>query len=82
MLGRWIQKFKAIWRPFLDSSGQSVFCIGNMKRALDLYSGNDGAQIISLQDAGLTAIPAVNAFHPTIDMIISGNGSGRMCVWN
>jgi WD repeat-containing protein 76 len=81
ILGRWIQKFKAVWRPSQSSDGQSVFVIGNMKRSVDIYSGKNGNHIISLHDDALTAIPSVNAFHPSLDMIISGNASGRMCVW-
>ncbi|KAJ3306369.1 hypothetical protein HDV03_005336 [Kappamyces sp. JEL0829] len=82
--GRWVQKFKACWRPFAHD-GQSVFAVGNMTRRVDIYGGKAGRELASLSDPErLTAIPAVNVFHPnpSVGMIISGNASGRMSVWH
>jgi WD40 repeat protein len=74
--GRWIQKFKAVWNPQSET-----IMVGNMKRAVDLFDIH-GRRILQLQDEELlTAIPAVNVFHPLTDMIISGNASGKMTVW-
>ncbi|KAJ3399658.1 hypothetical protein CcCBS67573_g04813 [Chytriomyces confervae] len=87
--GRWVQKFKAVWRGQESvysmtqgySAKDSAIVVGNMQRSVDLYSGESGSQIAQLVDASLTAIPAVNVFHPTLNMIVSGNASGRMNVW-
>ncbi|KAI8620782.1 WD40-repeat-containing domain protein [Chytriomyces sp. MP71] len=86
--GRWVQKFKSVWRGQEGFAGAeafegegSVFIIGNMQRSVDVFSGATGKQVATLIDNSLTAIPAVNVFHPTLNMIVSGNASGRMNVW-
>ncbi|KAJ3059833.1 hypothetical protein HDU98_004140, partial [Podochytrium sp. JEL0797] len=84
--GRWVQKFKAVWRgqDSVHYHASSVapysptLVIGNMQRTVDLYDGDKGMQIASLQESSLTAIPAVNVFHPFLNVIVSGNASGRM----
>jgi WD repeat-containing protein 76 len=74
--GRWIQKFKAVWNPRSDT-----IMVGNMKRAVDLFDIH-GRRIVQLKDEELlTAIPAVNVFHPQFDLIVSGNASGKMTIW-
>ena len=81
--GRWVQKFKSIYRPF-DFNGHSVLAVGNMQRKVDIYNGNTGDLLASLQDSQrLTAIPAVNTFHPNpaCNILLSGNASGRINVW-
>ncbi|KAJ3135390.1 hypothetical protein HK100_002752 [Physocladia obscura] len=90
--GRWVQKFKAVWRGqdgFYNDRQKaaaeivlpSAIVVGNMQRAVDLY-GPNGIRLASLTDVSLTAIPAVNVFHPYLNIIVSGNASGRMNVWN
>jgi WD40 repeat protein len=74
--GRWIQKFKAVWNPTSET-----IMVGNMKRAVDLFDIH-GRRILQLKDEELlTAIPAVNVFHPQLDMILCGNASGKMTIW-
>ncbi|KAJ3072606.1 hypothetical protein HDU99_002157, partial [Rhizoclosmatium hyalinum] len=87
--GRWVQKFKAVWMgqdacyfgSGTPTSQASSLVIGNMQRTVDIYSGNNGSQAASLQEISLTAIPAVNVFHPYLPLIASGNASGRMNIW-
>ena len=82
--GRWVQKFKPVWRPFVGANGESVFAVGNMGRKVEIFSGKTGEALAVLEDPQrLTAIPAVNAFHPNpaCGVLISGNASGRMNVW-
>lgn len=75
--GRWIQKFKAVW----NTTTEKTIMVGNMKRGIDLYDPH-GRFIFQLNDPEkLTAIPAVNVFHPHVDMIVSGNASGKMTIW-
>ncbi|KAI8905808.1 WD repeat-containing protein [Gorgonomyces haynaldii] len=64
-----------VWKPT-----EPVCCIGNMSRSVDLFDEN-GEALGILQEERLTAIPAVNVFHPTLNIIVSGNASGRACVW-
>lgn len=85
--GRWVQKFKAVWRgqdlcsTITPSSEKSAIVVGNMKRIVDIYSGDKGRPLATLTDVSLTAIPAINVWHPTLNVIVSGNASGRMNVW-
>lgn len=85
-IGRWITNFRAIWSP---NTSQSSFLVGNMKRAIDIYSGTTGRPLALKHDEELvTAIPAVNAYHPTygVDttdqiMWMSANASGKCLLW-
>lgn len=55
-----------------------------MKQPIDIYSASTGNEIMQLYDEDhITAIPSVNAFHPTTSSftILAGNASGRMVVW-
>ncbi|KAI8895729.1 WD40-repeat-containing domain protein [Globomyces pollinis-pini] len=70
--GRWIQKFKAEWDK------QNIL-IGNMKRSVDIF--NNQGDLESKLEETVTAIPAVNVGHPTLPLILSGNGSGKMMLW-
>ncbi|KAJ3009344.1 UNVERIFIED_CONTAM: hypothetical protein HDU68_002747 [Siphonaria sp. JEL0065] len=88
--GRWVQKFKGVWRgqdachystAASHAFDPSAIVIGNMQRTVDIYSGVTGTQNASLRESSLTAIPAVNVFHPSLNLIVSGNASGRMNVW-
>ncbi|KAJ3273018.1 hypothetical protein HDV01_004924 [Terramyces sp. JEL0728] len=74
--GRWVQKFKATWRP---STAESCFVIGNMKRSVDVY--DDQGRSMAMLDDTLTAIPAVNEFHPHLNIIYSANASGKASIW-
>jgi hypothetical protein len=53
-----------------------------MKRGVDIIDGKKGKIVWTLEDGDkMTAIPAVNAFHPSIDAILSANASGKLGVW-
>ncbi|KNC80688.1 hypothetical protein SARC_06964 [Sphaeroforma arctica JP610] len=56
--GRWVTNFRA---KFI---GENHFHIGNMKRSVDIYAEN-GVLVRQLSDdEHMTAIPAVNDYHP------------------
>ena len=80
--GRWITNFKAVWDP--KSPNYAV--VGNMNRGIDLINAQiddeDKAEIVrNITSDFLTAQPAVNAFHPNLDVIASGNASGKIALW-
>lgn len=76
--GRWLSNFRAIWHPH-DSS---TVLIGNMARAMDVLDADTGAQVAQLSDADtLTAVPTLNAIHPSLNRIVSSTASGRLYVW-
>lgn len=78
--GRWITPFRAIWDPKSTDEEHSHVIVGNMNRGLDLIQMHDGYMTNSLSEL-LTAQPAVNAIHPTLDLIVSGTGSGKCILW-
>lgn len=80
--GRWITNFKAVWDP--KSTYYAV--VGNMNRGIDIIDaeiGNESrAEIVrNITSDYLTAQPAVNAFHPNLDVVASGNASGKIALW-
>lgn len=75
--GRWITNFKAVWDP-----KSSFAAVGNMNRGIDLIDGEAGEIVWNVTLEFLTAQPAVNAFHPNLDLVASGNASGKIAVWS
>lgn len=47
------------------------FVIGNMNRFVDVYSAT-GEQLAQLGGDGITAVPAVAQFHPSMEWIAAG----------
>jgi len=66
--GAYTSVFKATWTS--NPSVEPYMTIGNMQRALDIYS-KDGKLITKLTD-GLTTIPAVTCGHPSQPAIFGG----------
>ncbi len=75
--GRWITNFKAVWDP-----KSSFAVVGNMNRGIDLIDSDIGQIVRNVTSEFLTAQPAVNAFHPNLDVVASGNASGKIAVWS
>ncbi|EFY86989.1 hypothetical protein J3458_021510 [Metarhizium acridum] len=77
--GRWVTILKPQWqrRPH---DGIQKFVIANMNRFVDVFA-SDGSQLAQLDGEGITAVPAVAHFHPTLDWVAGGNGSGKLCLW-
>lgn len=77
--GRWVTILKPQWqrRP---RDGIQKFVIGNMNRFVDVFAA-DGEQLAQLDGDGITAVPAVAHFHPTLDWVAGGNASGKLCLW-
>ncbi|KAI9779572.1 MAG: hypothetical protein M1816_003473 [Peltula sp. TS41687] len=55
-------------------------CIGNMNRFVDVYSAK-GEQLAQLGGDGVTAVPAVAHFHPSVDWVAGGTADGKLCLW-
>lgn len=62
------------------ASGPQRFVIGNMNRFVDVYTGT-GEQLAQLGGEGITAVPAVAAFHDRQDWIAGGTASGKLALW-
>lgn len=83
--GRWITNFKAAW----DQKTPNYAVVGNMNRGIDVINADadrehdDYNQLITnITSDYLTAQPAVNSFHPSLDLIASGNASGKIAIWS
>lgn len=72
-------RLRAQWQQFPQDNVQR-FCIGNMNRFVDIYTAK-GQQLAQLGGEGITAVPAVAKFHPTIDWVAAGTASGKLCLW-
>ncbi|KAF7588310.1 hypothetical protein BBP40_005909 [Aspergillus hancockii] len=77
--GRWVTILRPQWQLNPQSHIQR-FCIGNMNRFVDVYSGS-GDQLAQLGGGGITAVPAVAVFHRSKNWIAGGTASGKICLW-
>ncbi|KAI9706909.1 MAG: hypothetical protein M1820_004688 [Bogoriella megaspora] len=77
--GRWVTILRAQWQAQPRDSVQR-FVIGNMNRFVDIYTST-GQQLAQLGGEGITAVPAVAQFHPTMDWVAAGTASGKLCLW-
>ena len=73
--GRWIAKFKARWHPRSDT----VFCVGSMvkfpERQIDVVS-TSGEMIATLTSDYMVSIQSHTVWHPNLNVLVGGNGSG------
>lgn len=77
--GRWVTILKPQWQK-QPRDGIQRFVIANMNRFVDIYAAN-GSQLAQLDGEGITAVPAVAQFHPTMNWVAGGNGSGKLAFW-
>ncbi|KAF2835179.1 WD repeat-containing protein [Patellaria atrata CBS 101060] len=77
--GRWVTILRAQWQ-LQPEDGIPRFCIGNMNRFVDIYTSK-GQQLAQLGGEGITAVPAVAKFHPSINWVAGGTASGKLCLW-
>lgn len=77
--GRWVTILKPQWQV-QPADGVEKFAIGNMNRFVDIYD-HKGKQLAQLDGEGITAVPAVAEFHPTLNWVAGGTASGKLCLW-
>lgn len=77
--GRWVTILKPQWQKN-PRDGIQKFTIGNMNRFVDVYA-SDGSQLAQLGGEGISAVPAVAHFHPSLDLVAGGTASGKLCLW-
>jgi WD40 repeat protein len=67
-----------------DPSDDGVFVCGNMDRSVEVFDAASGDKLASLSSEWLTAVPTLNAIHPSLDrrLILSGTASGRLHLWS
>ncbi|RSL59715.1 DNA damage-binding protein cmr1 [Fusarium duplospermum] len=77
--GRWVTILKPQWQK-RPHDGIQKFVIGNMNRFVDVFA-SDGSQLAQLGGDGISAVPAVAHFHPTLDWVAGATASGKLCFW-
>ncbi|KAI9150066.1 WD repeat containing protein [Paramyrothecium foliicola] len=77
--GRWVTILKPQWQK-RPHDGIQKLTIGNMNRFVDVFAA-DGSQLAQLEGEGITAVPAVAHFHPTMNWVAGGTASGKLCLW-
>ncbi|KAF4981979.1 hypothetical protein FZEAL_2325 [Fusarium zealandicum] len=77
--GRWVTILKPQWQK-RPHDGIQKFVIGNMNRFADVFA-SDGSQLAQLGGDGISAVPAVAHFHPTLDWVAGATASGKLCFW-
>ncbi|KAH7129401.1 WD40-repeat-containing domain protein [Dactylonectria estremocensis] len=77
--GRWVTILKPQWQK-RPNDGIQKFVIGNMNRFVDVFA-SDGSQLAQLDGDGISAVPAVAHFHPTLDWVAGATASGKLCLW-
>ncbi|KAF2402356.1 WD40 repeat-like protein [Trichodelitschia bisporula] len=77
--GRWVTILRAQWQAH-PTDGVQRFAIGNMNRFVDIFTST-GKQLAQLGGDGISAVPAVARFHPSLDWVAGATASGKLCLW-
>ncbi|XP_041030620.1 WD repeat-containing protein 76 [Carcharodon carcharias] len=77
--GRWLTKFRAVWDP----KREDVFVVGSMTRPRQIEAfHNTGYKVHEFRDAEwLGSVCSINVMHPTKNVLVGGNSSGRLHVF-
>jgi len=79
--GRWLTTFKVSWHPKMDD----LLFMGSMERPRQIEAfrvGDQGIKMVkALKGEDLGSVCSVVAAHPTLDVVIGGNSSGRVFVF-
>ncbi|XP_052798491.1 WD repeat-containing protein 76-like [Mya arenaria] len=77
--GRWLTGFRASWHP----AREDVFVVGSMNRPREITLFSDeGKRLHSFKDdTYLGSVCSLNALHPTRDVVVGANSSGRLHVF-
>lgn len=78
--GQWLSQL----RPVFDPANDTSLLIGAMgTQALEVWSATTGAKLGALTSSLVTAVPTLNAVHPSphVAAAVSGTASGRMYMW-
>lgn len=77
--GRWHTKFQAVWDPKMED----CFVVGSMvrPRQIDVFHST-GIKVHEFKHAEwLRSVCSINVMHPTKNVLVGGNSSGRLHVF-
>ncbi|XP_063304767.1 WD repeat-containing protein 76 [Pelobates fuscus] len=77
--GRWLTRFRAVWDP----KQEDCFVIGSMLRPRQIPVFHENGNLLhSFQDSEyLGSVCSINAMHPTRNLLVGGNSSGRLHIF-
>ncbi|XP_067874328.1 WD repeat-containing protein 76-like [Heterodontus francisci] len=77
--GRWLTKFRAVWDP----KREDCFVVGSMVRPRQIEVFHcTGSKVHEFRDAEwLGSVCSINVMHPTKNVLVGGNSSGRLHVF-
>ncbi|XP_025916509.1 WD repeat-containing protein 76 [Apteryx rowi] len=77
--GRWLTRFRAIWDP----KQEDCFVVGSMARPRQIEIFRDTGKLLhSLYNVDyLGSVCSINVVHPTKNILVGGNSSGRLHVF-
>ncbi|EQC28232.1 hypothetical protein SDRG_14056 [Saprolegnia diclina VS20] len=79
--GRWLTKFHAHWDPKCSATPRYVLGSNQQPRCIEIFGARTKQPLQRLDDDLCRSVFSMNTFHPSIDVIVSGNSSGRAMVW-
>ncbi|NXG87770.1 WDR76 protein, partial [Stercorarius parasiticus] len=77
--GRWLTRFRAIWDP----KQEDCFVVGSMARPRQIQVFRDTGKLLhSFYNIDcLSSVCSINVVHPTKNILVGGNSSGRLHVF-
>jgi len=77
--GRWLTRFRAVWDP----KQEQCFVVGSMARPRQVEVFQDTGVLLHAfcSPECLGSVCSINAFHPTRNVLVGGNSSGRLHVF-
>jgi WD repeat-containing protein 76 len=78
--GKWLSNFRTVFEPL--GGGQLVLVGAMGSRHLQMFSARTGRLLFDKGDDLLTAVPTINAFHPSLPYVCSTTASGRLHLWS
>ncbi|OXB62825.1 hypothetical protein ASZ78_008043 [Callipepla squamata] len=77
--GRWLTRFRAVWDP----KQEQCFVVGSMARPRQIEVFRDSGVLLHAFSSAecLGSVCSINALHPTRNVLVGGNSSGRLHVF-
>ncbi|CAL9701959.1 unnamed protein product [Knipowitschia caucasica] len=72
--GRWLSKLTAVWDP----KQEGCFGVGCMSRERCVLLYHESGQLLHRLSENLSTVQSVVAFHPSSNVLLGGNASGRL----
>ncbi|NWW77265.1 WDR76 protein, partial [Climacteris rufus] len=77
--GRWLSRFRAVWDP----KQERCFLVGSMAQPRQIHAFQDTGELLHsfCNPACLASVCSINVVHPSRDILVGGNSSGRLHVF-